>query len=110
VSETTETKTTTPRKRAPRKAPEPKAPAYQSDLLKIQDEINRQMLRDVADQNRPHFAQRAEAWGRQEPSLSSSLLVNVNRALAARTPDNIRQALLRVAAVALAKVEEIDNQ
>ncbi|QYW07887.1 hypothetical protein SEA_REDBEAR_41 [Streptomyces phage RedBear] len=112
MSETNETtQTTTPKRRAPRKAPAPKVegPAYQSELLKLIDQVNEQAIADIADQNRAHYAIRADSWAKVGPSLSGSLMTTVSRALAQRDPAKLREHLLQLAAVALAKVEEIDG-
>ncbi|AOQ26971.1 hypothetical protein SEA_RANA_41 [Streptomyces phage Rana] len=115
LNETTETKTTT-RKRAPRKAPAPKPEptGYQSELLALIDQVNEQALRDIADQNRAHYAIRADIWAdhgaKVGGSLSASLMTHVSRALAQHEQDKLRASLLNVAAVALAKVEEIDSK
>ncbi|AWN07408.1 hypothetical protein SEA_MANEEKUL_40 [Streptomyces phage Maneekul] len=111
LNETTETKTTT-RKRAPRKAPAPKPEptGYQSELVALIDQVNAEQIRDIADQNRRHYAVRAESWAKVGPSLSGSLMTNVSLALAQHDPAKLREHLLALAAVALAKVEEIDSK
>ncbi|AGM12063.1 hypothetical protein SEA_GODPOWER_41 [Streptomyces phage Godpower] len=110
LNETTETKTTT-RKRAPRKDPAPKVegPAYLSELLKEIEEVDPTGLRELSNESRRQYALRAQNWSKAAPSLPGSLMARANQALAQRDPDKLRAALLRVAAVALAKVEEIDG-
>ncbi|AOQ27089.1 hypothetical protein SEA_BRATAYLOR_43 [Streptomyces phage Brataylor] len=111
LNETTETKTTT-RKRSPRKAPAPKVEptGYQSELLALIDQVNEQAIRDIHDQNRRHYAIRAESWAKVGPSLSGSIMTNASLVLAQHDPAEMRKHLLSLAAVALAKVEEIDSQ
>ncbi|ANT41046.1 hypothetical protein BI024_gp42 [Streptomyces phage Nanodon] len=110
TNETTETKTT-PKRRAPRKAPAPKPEptGHQSELLALIDQVTEQEIRDIHDQNRRHYAIRAESWAKVGPSLSGSLMTRVSHALAQHDPAKLREALLGLAAVALAKVEEIDG-
>ncbi|MFE7463128.1 hypothetical protein ACFU6R_03350 [Streptomyces sp. NPDC057499] len=104
--------TTEKPKRAPRKPADP--------LTKLVDEIKPLIarvpdahLRDVPGQARGRYRLRAEAWAdhsmKAGGGLDSALMANASDVLAQDDPAELRQALLHLAAVALAKVRQLDG-
>lgn len=97
-------------KRAPRKDPLTKVVDEIKPLVRAVTEPN---LRDVPGQARARYRLRADAWAEHSMKagggLDSALMRNASEALAQEDPARMRHALLRLAAVALAKVQQLDG-